>query len=85
MENNDARGWYVDTSSGWVTEPGSGPDRGTPFQWGLPFNHSLRQSLTQLSECGGNVSMGVSWHLHKVEVFYGHGLLGHDGLCSSAG
>jgi hypothetical protein len=83
IKSNGARGWYVDTTSGWIAEPGSGSgsERGASFRRGLPFNHSLRQSLEQLSECGGNVSTGVGWHSRKVEVFYGHGLLGReDGL-----
>lgn len=81
IKSNGARGWYVDTTSGWIAEPGSGSERGTSFRRGLPFNHSFRQSLEQLSECGGNVSTGVGWHSRKVEVFYGHGLLGReDGL-----
>ena len=78
IKSNGARGWYVDTTSGWVAEPGSGSERGTSFRRGLPFDHSLRQSLEQLSESGGNVSTGVGWHSRKVEVFYGHGLLGRE-------
>ena len=81
IKSNGSRGWYVDTASGWVAESGSGSERGTSFQRGLPFEHPLRQSLEQLSECGGNVSTGVGWHSRKVEVFHGHGLLGReDGL-----
>lgn len=81
IKSNGSRGWYVDTTSGWVAEPGSGSERGTSFQRGLPSDHPLRQSLEQLSACGGNVSTGVGWHSRKVEVFHGHGLLGReDGL-----
>jgi len=81
IKSNGARGWYVDTTSGWVAKPGSGSERGTSFQRGLPLDHPLRQSLEQLSVCGGNVSTGVGWHSRKVEVFHGHGLLGReDGL-----
>jgi len=78
IKSNGARGWYVDTTSGWVAEPGSGLECGTSFRRDLSFNHPLRQSLQQLSESGGNVSTGVGWHSRKVEVLHGHGLLGRD-------
>ena len=85
IKSKGARGWYVDTASGWVAEPGTstsaggGGSGGSSFQRELPLDHPLRQSLVWLSESGGNVSTGVGWHSRKVEVLHGHGLLGRDG------
>ena len=76
IKSKGARGWYVDTASGWVAEPGSAG--GSSFRRELPFGHPLRQSLLWLSESGGNVITGVGWHSRKVEVLHGHGLLGRD-------
>jgi len=77
IKSNGARGWYVDTQSGWVAEPGSG----FAFRRELPSDHPLRRTFEQLSESGGNVGTGVGWHSRKVEVLHGHGLLGReDGL-----
>ena len=78
IKSNGARGWYVDTTSGWVAEPGTGSERDTSFQRELSFDHPIRRSLEQLSESGGNVSTGVGWHSRKIEVLHGYGLLGHD-------
>jgi hypothetical protein len=78
IKSNGSRGWYVDTTSGWVAGPASGSERGTSFRRDLPFDHPLRQSLVQLSESRGNVGTGVGWHSRKVEVLRGHGLLGRD-------
>jgi hypothetical protein len=80
IKSKGARGWYVDTASGWVAEPGTGTGAsGSSFRRELPLDHPLRQSLVWLSESGGNVSTGVGWHSRKVEVLHGHGLLGRDG------
>ena len=80
IKSKGARGWYVDTASGWVAESGtSAGGGGSSFQRELPLDHPLRQSLVSLSESGGNVSTGVGWHSRKVEVLHGHGLLGRDG------
>jgi hypothetical protein len=83
IKSKGARGWYVDTASGWVAEPGTSTGGrgggGSSFQRELPLHHPLRQSLVRLSESGGNVSTGVGWHSRKVEVLHGHGLLGRDG------
>ena len=80
IKSKGARGWYVDTASGWVAEPRTSTEGGGSFfRRELPLNHPLRQSLVSLSESGGNVSTGVGWHSRKVEVLHGHGLLGRDG------
>lgn len=77
VRSKGARGWYVDTASGWTAE-GDGPSL---FRRALPANHPLRKGLESLSESGGNISTGVGWHARKVEVLQGNGLLGReDGL-----
>jgi hypothetical protein len=79
IKSKGARGWYVDTASGWVAEPRTSTSgSGASFRRELPLEHPLRQSLVRLSESGGNVSTGVGWHSRKVEVLHGHGLLGRD-------
>ena len=79
IKSKGARGWYVDTASGWVAEPGTSASAGgSSFRRELPLDHPLRQSLVWLSESGGNVITGVGWHSRKVEVLRGHGLLGRD-------
>ena len=84
IKSKGARGWYVDTASGWVAGPGTsasvstGGSCGSSFRRELPLDHPLRQSLLWLSESGGNVITGVGWHSRKVEVLHGHGLLGRD-------
>ena len=77
VRSKGARGWYVDTASGWTAE-GEGP---ALFRRALPATHPLRKGLESLSESGGNVSTAVGWHARKVEVLKGNGLLGReDGL-----
>lgn len=77
VRSKGARGWYVDTASGWTAE-GEGP---ASFRRALPVEHPLRKGLESLSETGGNISTAVGWHARKVEVLQGNGLLGReDGL-----
>src|SRR5258708_35371131 len=54
IKSNRAHGWYVNTTSGWVSEPASGLECSTSFQWELASDHPLCQSLQQLLESGGN-------------------------------
>jgi hypothetical protein len=76
VRSKGARGWYIDTASGWTAE-GDSP----VFRRSLPAAHPLRKGLEALSESGGNVSTAVGWHARKVEVLRGSGLLGReDGL-----
>ena len=77
VRSKGARGWYIDTASGWTAE-GDGP---SVFRRALPADHPLRRGLEALSESGGNISTAVGWHARKVEVLQGNGLLGReDGL-----
>jgi len=76
VRSKGARGWYIDTASGWTAEEDS-----PAFRRSLPVTHPLRKGLEALSESGGNVSTAVGWHARKVEVLRGSGLLGReDGL-----
>ncbi|KAJ7158811.1 hypothetical protein C8R46DRAFT_401293 [Mycena filopes] len=72
VRSKGGRGWYVDTASGWVAGE---------LRRDLPKEHAWRRYLDQLSEANGNVSSGIGWHARKMEILYGHGMLGHeDGL-----
>ncbi|KAI0264386.1 hypothetical protein BC834DRAFT_1027422 [Gloeopeniophorella convolvens] len=76
VRSKGGRGWYVDTASGWV----SGPE-GAVLRRDLEKEHPWRSALDQLADANGNVSSGIGWHARKMEVLYGHGLLGReDGL-----
>ncbi|KAJ7127050.1 hypothetical protein C8R44DRAFT_780301 [Mycena epipterygia] len=78
IRSKGGRGWYVDTASGWVAELGGGPGA---LRRDLPKDHPWRRYLEQLSDANGNVSSGIGWHARKMEILYGHGMLGHeDGL-----
>ncbi|KAJ7104213.1 hypothetical protein B0H15DRAFT_14756 [Mycena belliarum] len=78
IRSKGGRGWYVDTASGWVAEL-NGPPCG--LRRDLPKEHPWRRYLEQLSDANGNVSSGIGWHARKMEILYGHGMLGHeDGL-----
>lgn len=77
VRSKGARGWYVDTASGWTAEKG---EQAT-FRRALTPEHPLRRGLELLAESGGHVSTAVGWHARKVEVLRGYGLLGReDGL-----
>ncbi|KAF7330511.1 hypothetical protein MVEN_02490600 [Mycena venus] len=72
VRSKGGRGWYVDTASGWVDGV---------LRRDLEKDHPWRRHLDQLSEANGNVSSGIGWHARKMEILYGHGMLGHeDGL-----
>ncbi|KAJ7773206.1 hypothetical protein B0H16DRAFT_1660327 [Mycena metata] len=72
VRSKGGRGWYVDTASGWVAGE---------LRRDLPKEHAWRRYLDQLSEANGNVSSGIGWHARKMEILYGHGMMGHeDGL-----
>ncbi|KDR76317.1 hypothetical protein GALMADRAFT_96866 [Galerina marginata CBS 339.88] len=79
VRSKGGRGWYVDTASAWVAEPGSG--RGSVLRRDLPLTHPFRLEMESLSAANGNVSSGVGWHARKMEILHGHGMLGReDGL-----
>ncbi|KAF5377372.1 hypothetical protein D9757_008036 [Collybiopsis confluens] len=76
VKSKGGRGWYVDTSSGWVSQPG-----GASLKRDLEPEHPLRRELEALADANGNVSSGVGWHARKMEILYGRGMLGReDGL-----
>jgi len=76
VRSKGGRGWYVDTSSGWVASQG-----GALLRRDLERGHPWRRALEILAEANGNVSSGIGWHARKMEVLHGHGLLGReDGL-----
>ncbi|KAJ4476225.1 hypothetical protein J3R30DRAFT_3764246 [Lentinula aciculospora] len=77
VKSKGGRGWYVDTSSGWVSQCG---ERAC-LQRDLEPDHPLRIELQALADANGNVSSGVGWHARKMEILHGRGMLGReDGL-----
>lgn len=66
IRSKGGRGWYVDTASAWVAEPGS--EEGSVLQRNLPSTHPFRLAMEKLSAANGNVSSGVGWHARKMEV-----------------
>jgi hypothetical protein len=74
IRSKGARGWYVDTASGWTAE-GDGP---AIFRRALPVDHTLRKGLEALAATGGNISTTMGWHARKMEVLQGRGLLGSE-------
>ena len=68
VRSKGGRGWYVDTASGWVAEPGSG--QGSVLRRDLPPGHPIRVEMEKLSDANGNVSSGVGWHARKMEVSF---------------
>jgi len=68
VRSKGGRGWYVDTASGWVAEPGSG--QGSVLRRDLPPGHPIRAEMEKLSDANGNVSSGVGWHARKMEVSF---------------
>ncbi|KAJ7227128.1 hypothetical protein GGX14DRAFT_628320, partial [Mycena pura] len=72
VRSKGGRGWYVNTACGWVSGA---------LRRDLSKEHPWRRHLEQLSDANGNVSSGIGWHARKMEILYGHGMLGHeDGL-----
>jgi len=68
IRSKGGRGWYVDTASTWVAEPGSGI--GSTLKRDLAADHPFRMEMQRLSDANGNVSSGVGWHARKMEVWY---------------
>jgi hypothetical protein len=64
VRSKGGRGWYVDTASGWITEPGAPAG----LRRDLAEGHPWRTALQKLSDANGNVSSGVGWHARKMEV-----------------
>lgn len=63
VRSKGGRGWYVDTSSGWVATEG-----GALLRRDLQKGHPWRRALEILAEANGNVSSGIGWHARKMEV-----------------
>ncbi|KAE9407736.1 hypothetical protein BT96DRAFT_986382 [Gymnopus androsaceus JB14] len=82
IKSKGGRGWYVDTSSGWVGQAGER----TSLKRNIEPDHPLRKALEALADANGNVSSGVGWHARKMEILHGHGMLNatRDGLYGAA-
>jgi hypothetical protein len=82
VKSKGGRGWYVDTSSGWIAQAGET----TSLKRNLEPEHPLRKALEALADANGNVSSGVGWHARKMEILHGHGMLNatRDGLYGAA-
>lgn len=65
VRSKGGRGWYVDTSSGWVSQL---DESTTSLKRNLEPDHPLRKALQALADANGNVSSGVGWHARKMEV-----------------
>ena len=63
VRSKGGRGWYLDTSSGWVAAEG-----GALLRRDLEKGHPWRSALEKLAEANGNVSSGIGWHARKMEV-----------------
>lgn len=80
IRSKGGRGWYVDTSAGWVGEHDHehhGPSR-IVFKRLLDRDHPWRRYLEHLSQADGKVSSGVGWHSRKMEIVKGHGMMGRE-------
>lgn len=87
IRSKGGRGWYVDTSAGWIQDK-SVSDKdgcGWTFARHLPKEHTWRKHLTSLSDASGRVGSGVGWHARKMEVVKGVGMLGREEGMAGAG
>jgi hypothetical protein len=64
VRSKGGRGWYVDTSSGWVADG----KEGSVLRRDLEKTHVLRTELDRLADANGNVTSGIGWHARKMEV-----------------
>ncbi|KAF8604201.1 hypothetical protein BDV93DRAFT_522654 [Ceratobasidium sp. AG-I] len=79
VRSKGGRGFYVDSSSGWVAAPGGSGD--AVLQRDLGESHPIPREIDRLAMANGNVSSGIGWHARKMEVLYGTGMMGReDGL-----
>ena len=85
VKSKGGRGWYVDTSAGWIPDLDPNPETGEPAREGkrkfvrhLPSSHPRRQWLSSLAEAGGRVGSAVGWHSRKMEIVRGMGMLGRE-------
>ncbi|KAF9520831.1 hypothetical protein BS47DRAFT_1374647 [Hydnum rufescens UP504] len=78
VRSRGGRAWYVDTASAWIDGV---------FRRDLAVGHPVREEVTRLAACDGNVigSGSVGWHSRKMEILQGQGMLGReDGLYGAA-
>lgn len=81
IKSKGNRGWYVDTSAGWIDLPGGL----RTFTRGLTRDQPSRKYLEQLAEYNGRVGSGVGWHSRKMEVIRGDGMMGREAGLYGAG
>ncbi|KAJ9114341.1 hypothetical protein QFC20_001482 [Naganishia adeliensis] len=59
-------------------EDGSSVDDALVYTRGLAQDHPWRQYLSSLADASGKVGSAVGWHSRKMEVVFGHGMLGRE-------
>lgn len=84
IRSKGGRGWYVDTSAGWIQDRTESVEDWT-FDRHLHKDHAWRKWLTSLSDASGRVGSGVGWHARKMEVIKGLGMLGREEGMAGAG
>jgi hypothetical protein len=84
IKSKGGRGWYVDTSAGWIQDRSDSQEDWTYVRH-LNKDHAWRKWLTALSEASGRVASGVGWHSRKMEVVRGFGMLGREEGMAGAG
>ena len=84
VKSKGGRGWYVDTSAGWVQDRSDSQEDRT-YARHLNKDHVWRKWLTALSDASGRVASGVGWHSRKMEVVRGLGMLGREEGLAGAG
>lgn len=84
VRSKGGRGWYVDTSAGWIQDRSESQEDWT-FVRHLKKDQEWRKWLTSLSDASGRVGSGVGWHARKMEVVKGLGMLGREEGMAGAG
>jgi hypothetical protein len=84
VKSKGGRGWYVDTSAGWIQDRSDSQEDWTYVRH-LGKDHVWRKWLTGLSEASGRVGSGVGWHARKMEVVRGFGMLAREEGMAGAG
>jgi hypothetical protein len=84
VKSKGGRGWYVDTSAGWIQDRSDSQEDWT-YARHLNKDHVWRKWLTALSDASGRVASGVGWHSRKMEVVRGLGMLGREEGLAGAG
>lgn len=84
VKSKGGRGWYVDTSAGWIQDRSDSQEDWTYVRH-LGKDHAWRKWLTGLSDASGRVGSGVGWHARKMEVVRGFGMLAREEGMAGAG